>query len=396
MKKKMMALMLAGIMVVSGVTGCGKDKKENTDKDEIKWADLTAEELQDIALEGVDGVVKLTGDYSKLSITVPPVAEVTEGAVEAELQSWLDYYPLSFDGECVSGDSVNIDYVGTMDGKEFSGGSAENYDLTLGSGLMIPGFEEQVLGMKVGEEKDFNVTFPAEYSNEEYAGKDATFHTTLNYVKKSEGTGVLDEKWVAAVVEKEGISDKVTDLTADGFKAFVKTTLEDEAKSTYDSNVAQALLQSIMDLCDFSKVPEDIKKQYVEDEKEYQENYISSQYGMKLDEYLEAMEIDEDTFNADIEKSANEYMQNVLGLKTVAIKEKIKVTQEEYEEYIQKYADYYGSASLSEFVKQYAPEYKEDLLESLMLEKVLQKLKADATITESADAAANTTETTEN
>lgn len=112
------------------------------------------------------------------------------------------------------------------------------------------------------------------------------FTVTLNYIKKAEGSGTLTDQWVAAVVEKEDISDKVTDLTVDAFKEFVKGTLEDNAQDDYDSSVAQAILDKLNGLTNYDNVPDDVKNKYIANEKEYQESYITNQYGMELSDYL--------------------------------------------------------------------------------------------------------------
>lgn len=105
---------------------------------------------------------------------------------------------------------------------------------------------------------------------------------------------------------------------------------------------------------------------------------------MELSDYFDAVSIDEDTFNADVEKSAIDYMQDVLSLKLIAIKEKIKVSQDDYNDYLKTYADYYGADSVEAFEEQYASKYGTDLFESLLLEKVLEYMKDKTTITEKA------------
>lgn len=376
MKKKLIAYSLCLAMAVTALSGCGKSSDSDKKTDESQdYTAMTVDEMYDEVLKNVEDYVSID-DYKSITLEVEPVAEVTEGAVEAEISNWLDFYPLAFEGTCVSGDTVNIDYVGTVDGNEFEGGSSEGYDLELGSGTFIDGFEEQVEGMAVGETKDINVTFPEEYSSDEVAGKDAVFSVTLNYINKADGEGTLTDKWVEVVVEKEDVSDQITDLTTDGFKAFVKGLLEDEAQEDYDSNVAQGILDKINEISNYDKVSDSLKNEYIENEREYQESYIYNQYGMELEDYIEAISSDEDTFNGMIEESAIDYMQDVLSLKLIAIKEGIKVTEEEYEEYIQKYADYYGAESVEEFEKEYASEYGTDLFESLLLEKVLESMRA--------------------
>ncbi len=385
MKKRIIAVALCIAMSVTALAGCGKKEEKEKKDDTVDYAAMSVDDMLKTVLKDVEDYVTVE-DYSNMELEVAPVAEVTEGAIEAELQSWLEFYPLAFEGTCASGDSVNIDYVGTVDGKEFSGGSYEGYDLVLGSGAFIPGFEEQVEGMSVGDTKKINVKFPDGYDNEEVKGKDAVFEVKLNYMKKSEGSGTLTDKWVEVVVEKEGVSDKVTANTVDAFKEFVKGTLEDTAKDDYDASIAQGILGKVNEISNYDNVPEKLKEDYINSEREYQESVIQNQYGMEIADYLEAVSIDEDTFNADIEKSAIDYMNDVLSLKLVAIKESIKITEDEYNDYLKTYAEYYNSESVEEFEKQYAPEYKTDLFESLLMEKVLEFLKDKTKITEKADA----------
>lgn len=386
MKKRIIAVALCIAMSVTALAGCGKKEEKKKKEDTVDYAAMTVDEMQKTVLKDIEDYVTIE-DYSNIEVEVKPVAEVTEGAIETELQSWLEFYPLAFEGTCASGDSVNIDYVGTVDGTEFAGGSYEGYDLVLGSGAFIPGFEEQVEGMKVGDTKKINVTFPDGYDNEELKGKDAVFEVKLNYFKKSEGSGTLTDKWVEVVVEKEGVSDKVTANTVDAFKEFVKGTLEDKAKEDYDASIAQGILGKVNDLSNYDNVSKEVKENYINSEREYQESYIQNQYGMEIADYLEAVSIDEDTFNADIENSALDYMKDVLSLKLVAIKENIKITEDEYNDYLKTYAEYYNIESVEEFEKQYASEYKTDLFESLLMEKVLEYLKDNTKITEKADAA---------
>ena len=97
------------------------------------------------------------------------------------------------DGAVEDGDTVNIDFDGYVDGEQFEGGQADGYDLEIGSGSFIPGFEEQLVGVKAGEEKDVNVTFPEEYHAEELAGKEATFKTKVNEIKFKDVPELTDE-----------------------------------------------------------------------------------------------------------------------------------------------------------------------------------------------------------
>ncbi|MDO5659547.1 MAG: trigger factor, partial [Staphylococcus xylosus] len=125
------------------------------------------------------------GDYKGLEIEKQNV-ELTDEELQESIDHQLGHLAemvVKEDGAIENGDTVNIDFDGYVDGEQFEGGQAEGYDLEIGSGSFIPGFEEQLVGVKTGEEKDVNVTFPEEYHAEELAGKEATFKTKVNEIK---------------------------------------------------------------------------------------------------------------------------------------------------------------------------------------------------------------------
>lgn len=387
MKKKILALALCTAMALTAFTGCSKKKDSTADTATKDYTKMTVDELRSEVFDGQEKYVK-AGDYSKIEVTVSPVAVVTDGAVDEELDSWLEFYPLSFSTTCVSGDTVNIDYVGTVDGKEFEGGSAEGYDLQLGSGSFIDDFEQQVEGMKSGDTKDVNVTFPADYNSAEVAGKDAVFKVTLNYITPAaeDAKGEFTDKWVEIVVAKEGISDRVSELKTDAFKAFVKETLEEEAKNNYEAAISQSILSDVVEKSDQSEIPDDVKEEFIKTEIEEQTNEIQNNYGMTLEEYLEAVESTEEAFNNSAEETAIDYMNNTLTLLAIAQKEKIKITQDDYDKYVKSVAEYYTNAGYVEseeaFKSEYLNNYGTLLFEDLVYEKTLQFLRDKTTVNE--------------
>lgn len=373
MKKKILVVMLGICMAATALSGCGKKEEEKTSKER------GVDKLRDQVLEDVDKYAT-PGQYKGVKAEAEDLKEITDADVETDLQGWLQYYPVVFEGSVVSGQSANIDYKGTIDGKEFEGGSGEGYELQqVGSGTFIPGFEEQLIGMNVSDTKTIDVTFPSDYTNTELAGKSAAFEVTVNSVQ---GTATLSKEWIDYVVKQEGISeDDLKEHTPEKFKEFVRSQLEKKAESTRKSTIVQQVLATVTQNTTFKDIPDDLKNQYIEDEKTYQENYITNSYGMTLDDYFTQAGITEDDFNKQIEEDALEYMNNVLALKAIAIKEKIKLSEKEYEDVLQSYADQYGMDSVEAFEEQYEDQYGTDLFEGALLEKVLDFIVDNADVT---------------
>ncbi len=198
-KKTMLAAVVAAAAVSAVMSGCSKSKDAETtaaaessseaaSESETETLSADAQAIADLAPVKPEslGTVKLA-DIKSLEINAPTAEEVTDD----EVNEMIGYY-LSMGGEtkvvdqaAVLGDTVNIDYVGKMDGKEFDGGSAEGYDLSLGSGTFIEGFEDGLVGHKAGDSVTLNLTFPEDYSNEELAGKAVVFEVKVNSVSQA-------------------------------------------------------------------------------------------------------------------------------------------------------------------------------------------------------------------
>ncbi len=196
-RKTMLAAVVAAAAVSAVMSGCSKSKDAETTaaaessseaETESETLSADAQAIADIAPVKPEsmGTVKLA-DIKSLEINAPIAEEVSDDAVN----DMISYY-LSMGGEtkevdsaAVLGDTVNIDYVGKMDGKEFDGGSAEGYDLSLGSGTFIEGFEDGLVGHKAGDSVTLNLTFPEDYSNEELAGKPVVFEVKVNSVSQA-------------------------------------------------------------------------------------------------------------------------------------------------------------------------------------------------------------------
>lgn len=361
-------------MAATALSGCGKKEDEKSSK--VRGVD----KLQKQVLEDVDKYAT-PGEYKGVKAEAEDVPEITDAAIEADIQGWLQYYPVAFEGSVVSGQSANIDYKGTVDGKEFEGGSAQGHQFQqVGAGTFIPGFEEQIIGMNVGDTKTVNVTFPADYpNNADLAGKEAAFEVKVNNVQ---GTATLNEKWIEYVAQQTGITkDELKENTPEEFKKFVKARLEEQAKNKRKASIVQQVLATVTKNTNFKDFSDDIKNKYIEDEKTYQKNSIS-QYGTTFEDYLKQAGITEDDFNKQVEENAIEYMKNVYALKAIASKEKIKLSEKEYEECLKSYADRYQLDSVEAFEEQYEDQYGTDLYEGALLEKVLDFIVDKAKVTE--------------
>lgn len=373
MKKKLTAIALSACLVATMFSGCGKD---NDSDSATKVRDV--DKMYDEIVEGVEDATTL-GKYKGVEIEAAPVAEVTDAQVEEEINGWLGYYAVTFEGSVASGQATNLDYTGTVDGQEFDGGSAKGYDLTIGSGAFIGGFEEQLIGMNVGDTKKIDVTFPADYTNTDLAGQAAQFEVTVNNVG---GTATLSDQWVEYATKKQGVpEDELSEYTVDAFRTFVRKYMEESAVEEQNSEVRQKILVLLTQETKFDSIPDDVKQEYIDEEKAYQENNLVNYYD-DVASYLSEAGLTQEEYDSQIEQYALEYLKNVYALKAISVKEKIKVSEKEYEEYLKKYADNYGLKSVDEFEEQYAEQYGTDLFESCLLEKVIDFLVEKVKIVE--------------
>ena len=227
------------------------------------------------------------------------------------------------------GDTAIIDYLGTVDGVPFEGGKDENHGLVLGSGTFIPGFEEQVIGMSVGEEKDLTVTFPEDYRAEELAGKEAVFHVKLNDLKE-EILPELDDEFAKDVSEFD---------TLDEYRAAIRARMETVEKDNAESDFQNALIEKAAD-----NMTADIPDAMVEDHidsmvREYDQNMQAS--GLSLEMYLQYVGQDMNAFRTQMRPMAERRAKTEVLLEKVAEVEAIEVSEEEINEEYEKAAENY-------------------------------------------------------
>ena len=253
--------------------------------------------------------------------------EFTDAEVEEDIQSQLENFKdLNTDKklEVKSGDDVSIDYVGTMDGEEFEGGSAEDYTLTIGSGSFIEGFEDQLIGAHPGDQVTVNVTFPDPYENNpDYAGKDASFAVTVKGIYQ---LGEFTDEFV-----QKNLSDKAQ--TVDEYKQYLKDT-------NYQTNLENAITEYVTNNVSAKKYPKDYLKhlkslQMTIDEEEF--NYMAQMYaayGMNFD-YSNVMQYkgaaNSDEYEKILQEAAEKACLNNMAYQDLAADAGITISDEDYE-----------------------------------------------------------------
>ena len=269
------------------------------------------------------------------------------------------------------GNIAVIDFEGFVDGVAFEGGKGENHSLEIGSGSFIPGFEEQVIGMKIDEEKDINVEFPEDYFSKDLAGKDATFKVKVHEIKKKE-LPELDDEFAKDVSEYDTIKE---------LKTSIKERLEKQNKDREKYEKQDAAIKAVV-----SDMKVDIPSGMVELETDNMikdmEQRMSYQ-GLKFDQYLKMMNKTESDFRKEYEPQAIEAIKSRLALETIIKNEKIEATEEEVKNKIKEMAENYGrkaeeleeNENIKEYIKQGIENEKamDFLVENSKIKKVTEK-----------------------
>ncbi|CDD91351.1 trigger factor [Coprobacillus sp. CAG:826] len=272
------------------------------------------------------------GQYKGLHVEKTAV-EVTPEEIDAEIAKLASDNAelITKTGEAALGDTVVIDFVGYVDGKAFDGGAANNYSLELGSNSFIPGFEDQIVGMKENEEKDIQVKFPENYVPE-LKGKDATFHIVLHEVK---------EKKVPAID-----ADFVSELAYDGVETVdqLKTKVENDIRARKEQDAKNAYYEALVKLIrDGSKIT--IHPQIIHDEVEaMKENFANQvqQNGLTLEQYYQITGQTPEDVESKMAVDAEINIRSVLALEKIAEVENLHVTQEEVDFELAKIAQQYS------------------------------------------------------
>jgi trigger factor len=304
---------------------------------DVSVEDITDEGVTLVAIVPVKPDVKISA-YTGMKIK-EYAYNVTDEEVEEEVKKLLDRnarkVPVE-DRAAQNGDIANIDFCGRVDGVKFDGGEAEGFDLTLGSGQFIPGFEDQVVGMNIGESKDVNVTFPENYQAENLKGKAAVFAVKLNSLQGKELPELTDEF----------IKDATGSESVDAYKAKTKERLENAAKRRANDATENSILEAIAQNAEV-EIPQAMIEREIDSliqKFEYQLMY----QGLKLQDYLDFLKVTEADFRKNYEESAKKNVLNQLIISQLIKDEKIEATDEEVDAKIAEQA-----ASVSKETEEY-------------------------------------------
>ena len=270
------------------------------------------------------------GEYKGLEAPKAKV-EITDEQIDEELEKIRRRNARIATAErpAQDGDTAIIDYLGTVDGVPFDGGKDENHGLVLGSGTFIPGFEEQVIGMSIGEEKDITVTFPEDYHGKELAGKEAVFHIKMNDLKE-EILPDIDDEFVKDVSEFD---------TLDEYRVAIRGRMETVEKDNAESDFQNALIEKAADNMT-AEIPDAMVEDHVDNMvREYDQNMQAS--GLSLETYLQYVGQDMNAFRAQMRPMAERRAKTEVLLEKVAEVENIEVTEQEINEEYEKAAENY-------------------------------------------------------
>ena len=270
------------------------------------------------------------GQYKGLE-AVKESAEVSEEEVDAEVETARKSNARMIsvdDREAQMGDTANIDFDGYLNGERFDGGKAEGYSLELGSKSFVPGFEEQIVGMKVGEEKDLPITFPENY-HEDLAGKEVVFKVKLNSLTMAE-LPALDDEFAKDVSEFD---------TLDEYRADVRKNLQirkdEQVEAKFRSEIMRQACENMT-----VQIPEVMIDEKVEEAiRNYAANFGMTDRSLGLDKLMEMMGLNQDIVNASIRPGAESQVKTELLLEAIVKAEDIQVSEEEAEEYLNKVAE---------------------------------------------------------
>lgn len=354
MKRKIIMILLAAVMTVSAAA-CGDEKQESgnssqsqtDDEGEDKGGD-EAEAAADKVSYDIDKCVTL-GDYSGLKISLENTYKVTKADVEeyalnAAESNAQPVYRDTDKKEVEEGDTVNIDYEGKKDGVAFDGGTAQGYNLTIGSNQFIDGFEDGLIGVKVGKTVDLNLTFPEGYPSEDLAGADVVFTVKVNKIVEEDPDAKFE-------LNDEYVQQNTNFKTVEEYKENVKSYLESRNESDKERDTRQAVIDKLLEICEVT-MPEELLDARVSDYiVQFTNNNCSE--GQSLADFLtdNYNGMSEDDFRADIKNEMQVNLETELILEAIVNKEKLELDEEAFQEFVQEQMSSYGYETEEDFYK---------------------------------------------
>ncbi len=294
--------------------------------------------------------------------------EIQEKEVETELERVRERNSRMVtveDRAIEDGDTANIDYEGLLDGVAFEGGTSQGYDLRIGSKSFIPGFEEQLIGKRTGEDCELNVTFPEEYHAEELKGKDVVFKVHVNAIKVKELPD-LDDEFAKDVSEFETLAE---------YKEDIKKNLQERAEKSAEAAFENAAIDVVTDNASVDIPPIMIENEM--DQMLQQQDQQMRQQGFSLEQYLGFLNQDIKTFREQGRAVAERRVKTSLVLEAVAAAEAFEITEEEFEAELARMAENY-KMDLEDLKKTVNEDAKEYICDNLKIRKAIEVIKDSA------------------
>ena len=276
--------------------------------------------------------VKL-GAYKNLTV-IQDKKDVSEDDIENEVKLLLNENTVlepKEDANLEIGDTAIFDFDGSVDGVQFEGGKAENYSLEIGSNQFIPGFEDQMVGLKVGDEKDVNVEFPKEYHAENLAGKPAVFKIKINEIKTKKEVALNDE--FVKSLNKDQIN------TVEELKQDIKANLEKQKEAQAKNELIDQVLEQAIKNAQVDVPKEMIDAQIAQEKQKFEQQ--ASQYNLDMNTFIQMYGLTPELFEQQLTEQANKIVLSSLVIEAVAKQENIKATDEQIKEYYDKLAENY-------------------------------------------------------
>ena len=321
-----------------------ENKIEVVDRPEIEIQEIGAGKNLKFTCEVFVKPDVTLGEYKGVSVKKETTV-VTDVEVDARVEEERNKQATEIqveDRAVAEGDTVNLDYAGTVDGVAFAGGTAQDQTLKIGSGSFIPGFEEQMIGMNIGEEKDLQVTFPEKYHAEELAGQAAVFHVKVNSITETQ-LPALDDDFAKDISEFD---------TLEEYKADIRAKLEAQAAERDNNNFTNAVIEKVLENATV-EIPEAmIERQIDSMMRDFEYRLMGN--GLKLDDFLKYTGSDMKAFRENYRGQAEKSVKAHLVLEAIEKAEAIDATQEQIDKQLEAFAAQTGKtveefkASLSE------------------------------------------------
>lgn len=379
MKKKIIILLLT-LGILGTAMGCGEKKDKTEDKEGTKTEQSAQEDFQltnkdgkvvAVDVDKIEDYITL-GEYKNLQVTEAPKAAVTDEEVEDSIHYSLmtayEQVEVTEDRAVQKDDTVNIDYTGYMDGKEFDGGSATNYELRIGSAAFIEGFEDGLIGHKKGEEVTLDLTFPTDYQAEEMQGKAVQFKVKINSISQA---SELTDEWAAANTDYK---------TAEEFRTAQRDMMQKSIDLEYEGQVKSDLFSMVVEATEFKEYPEALLEKGKKDVRKRLDQMYQAQFQMTLDDYIKQQGISDEEVDKVLTESAQTYLQQNLIVQAIFNAEGIEMSEEDYAAEEAKFAELNGFPDV-ETMKMYYGDLNV-LKDSVLWNKACDVIMATATVTE--------------